>query len=260
MTLPGLLPAASLTLLLGLAAPIGAMPLAPLYNGVYLDGDGANSRWVQVADGWRGGIKGSEDWGTGMWGLADQDAVMNLSAGDPYVVQTLTTIVDQIDFADQRFIDEWGTTWGAPQLAPIFDNHAGETQDNWASRFWGYVAITTPGTYNFGVLYDDGFSFSLFGAGGSSQSILVDGLNPRDRLGFAEDLLLSPGLYGFQLDAYERLEAGVVQLAWYTPGADDWAVVPQDHLFASPVPEPSAPMLILAGLIALGLGNRRAWR
>jgi hypothetical protein len=233
------------------------MPLAPQYAGVYLNGDGANSRWVQVADDWRGGIQGSEPWGTGIWGLADQADLMSLSAGDPFVVQTLTTVVDQIDFADQRFIDDWGTTWGTPQLAPVFDNHAGETQDNWASSFWGYIAITTPGAYNFGVLYDDGFRFSLFGAGDSSQSISIDGLNPRDRLGFAEDLLLSPGLYGFQLDAYERLEAGVVQLAWYTPGANDWAVVPQDHLFASPIPEPSVPMLMLAGLVALGLGSRR---
>jgi hypothetical protein len=256
MTL-GWLPAISLSLLLGLVAPAHTMPLAPQYAGVYLNGDGANSRWVQVADDWRGGIQGSEPWGTGIWGLADQADVMNLSAGDPFAVQTLTTVVDQIDFADQRFIDDWGTTWGTPQLAPAFDNHAGETQDNWASSFWGYIAITTPGAYNFGVLYDDGFRFSLFGAGDSSQSISIDGLNPRDRLGFAEDLLLSPGLYGFQLDAYERLEAGVVQLAWYTPGANDWAVVPQDHLFASPIPEPSVPMLMLAGLVALGLGSRR---
>ena len=256
MTL-GWLPAISLSLLLGLMAPAHAMPLAPQYAGVYLNGDGANSRWVQVADDWRGGIQGSEPWGTGIWGLADQAGVMSLSAGDPFVVQTLTTVVDQIDFADQRFIDDWGTTWGTPQLAPVFDNHAGETQDNWASSFWGYIAITTPGAYNFGVLYDDGFRFSLFGAGGSSQSISIDGLNPRDRLGFAEDLLLSPGLYGFQLDAYERLEAGVVQLTWYTPGANDWAVVPQANLFASPIPEPSVPILMLAGLAAFGLGSRR---
>lgn len=257
MTL-GWLPAISLSLLLGLVAPAHAMPLAPQYAGVYLNGDGANSRWVQVADDWRGGIQGREPWGTGIWGLADQADVMSLSAGDPFVVQTLTTVVDQIDFADQRFIDDWGTTWGTPQLAPVFDNHAGENQDNWASSFWGYIAITTPGTYNFGVLYDDGFRFSLFGAGDSSQSLSIDGLNARDRLGFAEDLLLSPGLYGFQLDAYERLEAGVVQLAWYTPGANDWAVVPQPNLFASPIPEPSVPVLMLAGLAAFGLGSRRA--
>ena len=256
---PGLRPTLSLTLLLGLAAPTHAILLAPEYAGTYLNGDGANSRWVQVVDDWRS-LQGSESWGTGIWGLADQAAVMALAGNDPAVVQTLATRVAQIDFADQRLIDDWGTTWGTPQLAPIFDNHDGETQDNWASSFWGYIAITTPGAYNFGVLYDDGFRFSLFGTGGSSQSILVDGLNPRDRLGFSENLQLSSGLYGFRLDAYERLEAGVVQLAWYAPGADDWAVVPQSNLFTSPVPEPSVPVLMLAGLAAIGLRIRRTQR
>lgn len=248
----------ALTLLLGLAAQAYALPLTPQYDGVYLNGDGANSRWVQVADDWRGSLQGSETWGTGIWGLSDHAQVMGLAGNNPSVVQTLTTRVAQINFADQRFINEWGTSWSTPQLAPIFDNHAGETQDNWASSFWGYVAITTPGAYNFGVLFDDGFRFSLFGAGGSSQSILVDGLNPRNRLGFSENLQLTSGLYGFQLDAYERLEAGVVQLAWYTPGANDWALVPQSNLFASPIPEPSVLMLMLAGLAAIGLGTRRA--
>ena len=257
---PGLRPALSLTLLLGLATPAHAIPLAPEYAGTYLNGDGANSRWVQVADDWRGSLEGSESWGTGIWGLADQAAVMALADSDPAAVRTQTTRVAQIDFADQRFTDDWGATWGTPQLAPIFDNHVGETQDNWASSFWGYIAITTPGAYNFGVLYDDGFRFSLFGAGGSSQSILIDGLNPRDRLGYSEDLQLSSGLYGFRLDAYERLEAGVVQLAWYAPGSDDWAVVPQSNLFTSPVPEPAVPLLMLAGLAAIGVRIRRTQR
>jgi len=258
MNLFSLRNALSLPLLLGLAAPAYALPLTPQYAGLYQNGDGANSRWVQVADDWRGNIYGDQAWGTGIWGLNDHAQVMGLAGNDSSVVQTLATHVDQINFADQRFINEWGSSWSTPQLAPIFDNHAGETQDNWASSFWGHIAITTAGAYNFGVLYDDGFRFSLFGSGGSSQGIQIDGLNPRDRLGFAEDLQLSPGLYGFQLDAYERLEAGAVQLAWITPGSSDWALVPQAHLFASPIPEPSVPMLMLAGLAALGLSARRA--
>ncbi len=248
----------SLTLLLGLTVPAHALPLTPQHAGLYQNGDGANSRWVQVADDWRGNLFGDQSWGTGIWGLDDHAQVMGLAGNNPFVVQTLAAHVDQINFADQRFIDEWGISWSTPQLAPIFDNHAGETQDNWASSFWGFIAITTPGAYNFGVLFDDGFRFNLFGSGGSFQGILNDGLNARNRLGFDEDLLLSPGLYGFQLDAYERLEAGAVQLAWLTPGANDWALVPQAHLFASPIPEPSVPLLMLAGLAAIGLGSRRA--
>lgn len=257
MTLPSMRPTLSLTLLLGLASQVHAIPLAPQYAGNYQNGDGANSRWVQVADDWRGTIYGNESWGTGIWGLADHSLVMGLTDNDPAVVQTLTTRVDQINFADQRFIGEWSTAWSTPQLAPIFSNAPGENQDNWASSFWGYIAITTPGAYNFGVLFDDGFRFSLFGANSSSQSILRDGLNPRDRLGFAEDLQLSTGLYAYQLDAYERLEAGAVQLAWYTPGANDWALVPQSQLFTSPIPEPAVPLLMLTGLAAVGLSVRR---
>lgn len=257
MNLPPLRNALSLSLLLGLTAPAHALPLAPQYAGLYQNGDGANSQWVQVTGDWRGNLYGDQSWGTGIWGLSDQAQVMALASNDSFVVRTLAAHVNQINFADQRFINDWGASWSSPLLAPIFSNAAGEGQDNWASRFSGYIAITTPGAYNFGVLYDDGFRFSLFGAGGSSQVIQMDGLNPRDRLGFSEDLLLTPGLYAYQLDAYDRLEAGAVQLAWITPESGNWAVVPQANLYASPVPEPSEILLMLAGLATIGLGVRR---
>lgn len=250
----------ALPLLLGLTATAQALPLTPQYDGLYQNGNGANSTWVQVVGDWRGDLYGDQSWGTGIWGLGNHAQVMGLTGSDPSVVQTLTARVDQINFADQRFIDEWGTLWSTPLLAPIFDNQAGEVQDNWASSFWGYISIATPDAYNFGMLFDDGFRFSLFGADGDSQSILRDGLNPRERVGFSDDLQLSAGLYGFQLDAYDRLEAGAVQLAWLTPGANDWALVPQDHLYTSPIPEPSVPMLLLVGLAAAGLGTRRLRR
>lgn len=258
------MPAQRTALLLGAflasSLPAHAIVLSPQIAGTFLDGDGANSAWVQVNDDWRGALNGDESWGTGIWGLADQAAVMSLPDGDAAVARALTARVAEINFADQRFIDAWSPTWGDPLLAPLFDGSADEPQDNWASRFWGYIAVTTPGYYNFGVLYDDGFRFELFGAEGASASIEIDGLNPHDRLGFSEDLLLTSGLYGFQLDAYERLEAGAVQLAWYAPGANDWAVVPQAHLFASAVPEPDASVLMLAGLGLIGIGLRARLR
>lgn len=253
-------PSLALSALYACSLAAHALPLAPQIAGTFVGGDGANSAWVQVTDNWRGVLQGDQSWGTGIWGLADHAIVMGLDAADPRVVQMLATSVAEINFADQRFIDEWGTDWGSPQLAPIFGSHADEPQDNWASRFWGYIAVTTPGYYNFGVLYDDGFRFSLFGAGNASTSIAVDGLNARDRLGFSENLLLTSGLYGFQLDAYERLEAGTVQLAWYTPGANDWSVVPRSHLFTSAVPEPASAMLLLAGLGTVGLALRTRTR
>jgi hypothetical protein len=43
--------------------------------------------------------------------------------------------------------------------------------------------------YNFGVLSDDGFAFSLFG-GNNTLTLDQNGLNPRDRYGFSQDLQL----------------------------------------------------------------------
>jgi hypothetical protein len=257
---------AALALLLALAPVAQALPLAPQYEGVYLDGDGANSRWVQVANRWRGSIYGDERRGTGISGLADHAVVMELDAGDRKVKRTLETRVDQINFGDQAFINRWGRTWGVPELAPLFDDSAPgrNGQNNWASSFWGYIAIPEAGAYNFGVLFDDGFRFSLMGAGGESVQIFKDGLNPRDRLGVAADLLLDPGLYAYQLDAYERLQAGVVQLSWWTPGAKNWAVIPTANLHTGApaalavraVPEPTVALLLLAGLASFGLTTR----
>ena len=264
---PSFLP---LALALSFSAQASALTLAPQHAGLYLDGDGTNSRWVQVAEGWRGSIHAGEEWGTGIWGLADHDLVMGLDQGAPKVKRTLETVVDEINFADQRFIEEWSATWGSAELVPLFhgEGRGAKAQDNWASRFWGYIAIPEAGAYNFGVLFDDGFRFTLMGANGASASIYQDGLNPRDRLGFSSDLLLDPGLYGFQLDAYERLEAGVVQLSWWTPDAVEWSVLPGSRLYTGlpdrsttpsvrAVPEPPVPLLLLAGLAALGLAARQ---
>lgn len=237
-----------LALLFGLTGVAGAVALTPQYAGNFLNGDGVNSQWVQVSSNWVGATSGA---GTGIRSLADQAAIMGLHAGDANVVQTLSRRVDQINFADQVFINTWGASWGTPPLAPIFHNVAGENQDDWASRFTGYLSVTTPGNYNLGVLYDDGFRFSLSGANGQTVSMQKDGLNPRDRLGFNENLQLTPGLYAFQLDAYEHLEAGVIQLGWWTPTAD-FAVIGKQNLYSSaptsPVPEPSMLFTLLSGL------------
>jgi hypothetical protein len=180
---------------------------------------------------------------------------MGLEEGDPKVRQTLETRVDQINFGDQAFINRWGESWGTPELAPLFLGNGSvghQSQNNWASSFWGYIAIPAAGAYNFGVLFDDGFRFTLTGAGGEQLEIYRDGLNPRDRLGFDEDLLLLPGLYAYQLDAYERLQVGVVQLSWWVPGATSWEVVPQNSLYTRMVPEPATSLLLMTGLAALG--------
>lgn len=247
-----------------LAATMGtatAVVFNPLISGTFLNGNGANGQWVQVRNDWRGTIYGQDPdlnaWNTGIWGLADAKLVLALDPGNADIVARYQGLSGPIAYADQGYLDPWELKWGTQPLAPILDPAPGAYQDNWAVRFTGYISITDPGLYNFGVLYDDGFSFSLFGADGS-MSLLQDGLNPRDRLGFGADLDLLPGLYGFQLTAWERLEAGVVSLDWVRSGSD-WQPIPVSHLFSSvPVSAPTTALLLLPGLAALAT-RRRAW-
>lgn len=252
---------------LSLLSEAYAIALAPQVAGIYQNGNGANSQWVQVyaraseesggPDGWRGPTQGAQAWGTGIWSLADAAQVMSLSAGDANVLKTFSGVASQISYSNQTYLTKWGATWGTQDLAPIFTNAAGENQENFTAHFNGYISITDPGMYNFGVMYDDGFNFTLTGAGGTSLSISQDGLNPRDRLGFGQDLALTSGLYSFDLLAYNRLEVGVVNLSW-TENGGDWITIPQDHLFTTtPVPEPAAMSLMLAGLAVVGLAARR---
>ncbi|MCA1926701.1 MAG: PEP-CTERM sorting domain-containing protein [Thiobacillus sp.] len=242
------------------SSPALASPasIQPLIAGSFAAGDGVNSQWVQVAADWRGTIHGSQSWGTGLWGLADAEAALSLPSGAPGVVQVYSGVLGNIQWADQRYLDTWAPTWGAQSLVPFFHPDPDEYQDNYAVRFTGYVAVPTSGFYNFGVLYDDGFRFSLSGQG-ATLSLLQDGLNPRDRLGFDNDLLLDAGLYGFELVAWERLESGVVQLAWTQDGGA-WATVPQTYLYTTPVPEPATALNLLAGLGALAAFRRFARR
>ncbi|HEY0674765.1 MAG TPA: hypothetical protein VGD25_00990 [Immundisolibacter sp.] len=231
----------------------------PLIGGTFLNGTGASSQWTQVQDNWRGTIYGQDPalnkWNTGIWGLADANQVLGLGAGNPDVVARHNGSAGPIHFADQIYLDTWSATWGAQDLAPVLDPAPGSYQDNWAVRFTGYISITDPGRYNFGVLYDDGFSFNLFGANGT-LSLLKDGLNPRDRLGFDSDLDLLEGLYGFQLTAWERLEAGVVSLDWIRPGGQ-WEPIPRSHLFNS-IPAPTTVLLLAPGLAMLAARRRSA--
>lgn len=255
-----------------------AVILDPTLPGEYAAGTGANATFIRIDGSWRGssvywneaarkyandhsgnnqkgGFQpiGSFDWGTGLWGLADWVAI-NSDDGSAPIVLSWSGLVPMIDHADSEYAASgYASTWGAIGALPTGLFGSAEPQDNWTSHYTGYLRITDPGDYNFGVLYDDGFFLRIWGANGSMVEISSDFLSPRERLGFATDLSLGTGLYRFELGAYDRLEVGAVNLAWLQDGR--WVTVPTEHLVTDPVPipTPGTTGLLLAALGALAV-------
>ncbi len=254
-----------------------AVALAPQHAGSFATGSGASATFLQIDGTWRGstvlwdepsqtygaGVAiGSLVWGTGLWGRADFDAVqqVHLTSGcTGWVVQCWTGVAPTINFGNAPYNAEHSAQWGAAALLPFFgDAQPASAQENWTAHFTGFIRIAEAGDYNFSVLNDDGFFLRLIGAGGAALDIGRDFLNPRDRNGFDENLQLSPGLYGFELGMWNRLEAGVVDLRWMRPGSDGWTLVPTEHLLpAGSVPEPGTLALAGAAVALLGATRRR---
>jgi hypothetical protein len=252
--------------------------LDPTFAGGHASGSGANAQFWTIDSDWRGSVGywnettktysstpaegfapiGSFSWGTGMWGLPDWHATRANPAG--WTSQWSGTVAT-INHGNENYANDpnGAAGWGAADALPDGLFATGAEQSNWAVYYNGYIRITEAGSYNFGVLFDDGFFFTLWGADGQSLSIESDFLSPRDRLGFDEDLLLSEGLYRFELGAYDRLEVGVVNLAWNRGGDGDWTTVPVEHLVDEPgkVSAPGTAAAMLAGLIGMGVFRRR---
>lgn len=267
---------------------MAAYLLAPQYSGSFVAGAGADAEFYRIENTWRGsavptdgtrlgtgtGTVGSYSWGTGLWGQVDWLAVQQAAAGLPSaasdaIVQRLEAMLPGISHGNARYNECYGASLGVVGLAPFFtesaplgdgciDAEAGDpAQHNWTARYTGFIRITNPGYYNFGVLSDDGFFFRLIGAN-EELGIGRDFLNPPDRrIGFAQALQLDVGLYGFELGAWNRLGAGVVDLRWASsdcapPAQCDWTLLPTENLVSmSQVPEPPALLLVFAGLLCL---------
>ena len=264
-----------------LTASHAAVVFDPLLAGQYAAGDGVNATFHRIDGGWTGtsvywkegsgstpgvysnspgdGFQriGTYAWGTGLWGLADWAAVN--APGSALPVRTWTGHVDTIAQGDREYAKAgYAATWGAVGGLPgeLFAGSPG-AQDNWTAYYSGYLRIVDSGLYNLAVLYDDGFFLRIYGADDSHLEISSDFLSPRDRLGFADALQLSTGLYRFELGSYDRLEAGVVDLVWLNRG--EWVTVPREYLVSDPMPIPApatATLLLIAIPLVIALRRR----
>ncbi len=260
-----------------LAAPL---TFDPLYAGSFGAGSGADAQFVQIDSGWRGSTVlwdqanrqygsgqaiGNFAWGTGIWGRADWAQALAAAAAPggasaPSVINQWSGQVTSINYGNACYNNNYDSSWGAAQALPVAHaggDPCGSSGDNWAAYFGGFIRVTEAGLYNFSVLYDDGFFFRLIGADGQALEIDQDFLNPRDREGFANNLLLAQGLYAFELGSWNRLEAGVVDLRW-SRGDENWVLVPTENLLpGNAVSEPASLALGLMAVAGAALVRRR---
>ncbi len=266
----------SIATLLAVTSAAVAAPVAldPTMAGAWASGSGARAEFRAIDPDWHdssvwwnettrtysavqaSGYEriGTLAWGTGIWGLNDWARVLS---NDVASVASWSGTVARIEQANQRYRDDWGNSWG--DVARMPDAIPAE---NWTAQYTGYLRISDAGLYNFGVLYDDGFFLRIHGADGQFVEISSDFVRTaRDRLGFDEDLLLSEGLYRFELGAYNRLEAGVVQLAWQR-GDRGWESVPTEHLVTDPtrIPLPGTLAMVALGGIGFVAFRKRSGR
>lgn len=233
------------------------VPLDPLVSGMFNNGDGADSHWIQVDNNWQGPSAFSQQYG-GISSLQDAAAALSMTAGSTGFMRSADAVLGSVNAGNDLFNLLHGGAWGAVNMTPLF-NSGDPYQENFAGHVWGYLSVPAAGNYNFGVLTDDGFSFTIWGAN-THLSLNVDGLNPPDRWGFDSDISMQPGLYRFDLVGYNRLEAGVLNLGWwYGPTTSDFGIIPRANLYtAAPVPLPAAAWLFGSGLMGLsGVARRK---
>lgn len=274
--MPGILALALTGLVIGaVAEPVS---LAPQYSASVATAAGAEASFVQIDGSWQGSTVlwneatrsygsgqaiGSFSWGTGLWGRADwhtiqQTVLGTAAAGAPTIVNQWAGQVAAVNHGNALYNELYSQAWGPAELVPFFGAEV-VPQENWASRFAGVIRVEAAGAYDFSVLNDDGFFMRLLGAQGEAVEFGRDFLNPRDRTGLGETLWLTEGLYGFEIGAWNRLEAGVVDLRWIQPGTQEWSLVPVERVVPTrAVSAPGTLGISLLGLLALaGLARVR---
>ena len=268
-----------------LAHPASAtLMLDPLSTASYVTGGGLSATWSQIRDDYRFSQQtwvepgqgpqaiGNFSWGTGIWGTVDIAHVHNLSPTDAALIGRVST-VSAVSFANQTYNDfasnssygSWGYDYQRP-LAPIVAQTG--VQTNYAASFGGFVYIAEAGLYDFSLFADDGFTFALTGANGVlgvSRETLAGSSTGRDHYTLSgangnSAVSLGSGYYGIQIDYFNRLESGVIDLALWGPQDQNWHGISSDRLYvsipSSSVSEPGMLVLLTLGLIGLG-GSQR---
>jgi len=109
--------------------------------------------------------------------------------------------------------------------------------DGFIVRFYGYINITTAGTYYFGGQADDGIRIKV-----NNTSVVDSWIESGGAFRQSSPVTLAAGVVAVEVMYYENGGGQMVNFQWYTPSATAWAIVPTASLatdityFAPPAP------------------------
>ena len=99
-------------------------------------------------------------------------------------------------------------------------------EDRFFTAVDGFLKIDEPGTYRIALSSDDGGRLYMQG----KALVDVDGLHAEE-WGDGE-IELGAGLHPFLALHFDQSGQAALRLFWWPPGADDYELVPEEHLFA----------------------------